>query len=310
MPGDEQNSCIRDANAYLREASAALAAWTEGAMSQKLREAVQDKQRIERFLRDMVPHMPRETQDEIRKQLRDILDQYSTVISLDVVALPDDGTEGVTDWIANVGGGGVRRGLATQHFAARAYAVSQGGNVDRDGLSLPFQLRGEMTLVDRGLVDGLEQLEVQRLSLRLSTLLGGATFRTDPKWGPSLARLGPSGIGSLSLLLRVDYDDPTVGVLYPGMVALTLPIRREGESLRIITALGGDPLYKLAPVSDYPVSDYNRDGVLSQADEELFLHDWAAGQGVLTDLNGDGVRNLEDVDIFDTCFQHDLTRPR
>ncbi len=81
---------------------------------------------------------------------------------------------------------------------------------------------------------------------------------------------------------------------------LEVPLEQVGDSYRISTngLVAGDTVFPLMP---FPISDWNRDGVLSSSDVADFLMDYNNGDPY-TDVDGDGVLTPADISSFEDFF--------
>lgn len=154
----------------------------------------------------------------------------------------------------------------------------------------------------------LNGLNVRRLTAGAATLSGTAlAIVLNPEVGQSQLVLGQDGIGLLRLAGELVSTDPTETIPFHGFLKIDLPARENPDGSITIETDGVVDLNILADVSSPWYVDYDGDGEVTPADRSQFITDHAIGK-VWTDLNGDDVSDVLDIERFDERTAEALAR--
>lgn len=142
-----------------------------------------------------------------------------------------------------------------------------------------------------GLTGGTVQLFDGDLVIRLSSVVGASNLR-----------IFNNGNGYLRIAGFTDYDDEWNDTDESDQITLEIPVRLEGQSLRMST--GGEfmPGNLLLWKPRTLISDYNNDGFVNAFDASEFSADYNAAEGY-ADVNEDGVVDIEDMNLFLSEYQ-------
>ncbi len=141
-----------------------------------------------------------------------------------------------------------------------------------------------------GLTGGTVSLFGGELTIRLSTVVGGSNLR-----------IFANGNGFLRIAGFTDHADEWNDTDSGDQVVLEIPVRLEGQDLRISSGGAFVPGHLLLERPRDLIADYDGDGMVNAFDLSAFMADYHSGDPY-ADVNADGVVDQADLDLFMSEF--------
>lgn len=157
-----------------------------------------------------------------------------------------------------------------------------------------------------GAFDPGDQFAVESGRLLLFDGAAQVRFDVDSSVGSSYGRIWPNGHGEIMVSGRVSFNDPLSNtIMFGDKRVLLLPISRVSPNQVRVDTDGFVSTSFLKPFTPRSISDFDRNGVVDAQDETAFLSAFAS-QDAWSDINGDGVHDSTDLDMFYVRFDADL----
>lgn len=179
-------------------------------------------------------------------------------------------------------------------------------SIELDEITYPSQADISLTIRWDGSFDPGDQFTVESGRILLFEHQAQIRFEVDASVGSSYGRIWSNGNGELRLSGRVSFNDPVSNtIMFGDTRIISLPIARLSSDEISIDTGGFISTSFLKPFMPRSISDFDRNGVVDAQDEIAFLSGFAS-QDAWADINGDGIHDPLDIEMFYSKFDTDL----